>query len=58
MNIHDQDAADAAAAWEAMNEQTADLQAFLRKRPTPQEMMAKAKATGYFDPYAKQDKRR
>lgn len=49
-DIYARDAADSAAAFEAMNEQTANFQSWDNKRPSTEELMSKAKATG-FDPY-------
>ncbi len=54
MSVHDEDAANAAAAWEAMNEQTANFQAFLKRRPTQQELLAKAQPDKYYDPITDQ----
>ena len=50
MDIWRKDAEDAAAAMEAINEQTANWQQFLAKRPSQEEIYKRAKPSGYYEP--------
>ena len=50
MDIWQQDAENAAAAMEAMNEQTANWQQYLAKRPSQEELLNRGKAGGYYEP--------
>jgi hypothetical protein len=56
-DIWQRDAEDAAAAMETMNEQTAEFQAWEKKRPTVDEIWAKSKPSGYYEPGRTQSKK-